>query len=154
PDNHLMNKMKKIVSDDELEERTIEPAMPLKTTHLATAIASGSLPETMGDHLLVGVSKQEETHKSVEDEKGDVSDITTTNTKSIVIKKTYLATDIESSSLHKTMVDHLLVGVIKQEETHKSVENEKVDVRDITTTNTKSIVRVFSHKGIFNLQDD
>src|SRR5699024_10617430 len=97
PDNHLMNKMKKNVSDDKLEERTIEPAMPLKTTQLATAIASGSLPETMGDHLLVGVSKQEETHKSVEDEKGDV--------------------------------------------------------RDITTTNTKSIVRVFSHKGIFNLQD-
>src|SRR5699024_1273050 len=98
PDNHLMNKMKKLVSDDELEERTIEPAMPLKTTHLATTIASGSITETNDDNLLVSLRKQEESHKSVEDEKGDV--------------------------------------------------------RDITTTNTKSIVRVFSHKGICNLQDD
>lgn len=98
PENHLMKKMKKVVSDKDLNERQIKPAMPLKTTHLATAIASGSLPEEMGDHLLVGVSKQKEDYKNVEDEKGNI--------------------------------------------------------RSITTTSTKSLVRIFSSKGIFNLQDD
>jgi len=37
--------------------------MPLKIAHIATAIASGTLPEDMGDHLLVGVSKRVQEQK-------------------------------------------------------------------------------------------
>ncbi|WP_019156907.1 DUF6094 domain-containing protein [Robertmurraya massiliosenegalensis] len=77
--------------------KQINPAMPLKITHIATAIASGTLPENMGDHLLVGVSKR------VQEQKVQINP--------------------------------------------KSGKEEEV-----TTFKPKSIVRVFSEKGIFNLK--
>jgi hypothetical protein len=77
--------------------KQINPAMPLKLTHIATAIASGTLPENMGDHLLVGVSKR--------------------------------------VSEQKTQINP------------KSGKEEEV-----TTFKPKSIVRIFSDKGIFNLK--
>lgn len=73
------------------------PAMPLKITHVATAIASGALPEEMGDHLLVGISKP------VQDQRIRINP--------------------------------------------KSGKEEEV-----TTFKSKSIVRIFSEKGIFNLK--
>lgn len=77
--------------------RKISPATTLKTTHVATAIASGALPEEMGDHLLVGVTKR------------------------IAEKRTQM--DVKSG---------------------KELE--------VTTLKPKSIVRVFSEKGIFDLK--
>ncbi|MDP4087242.1 MAG: DUF6094 domain-containing protein [Bacillota bacterium] len=77
--------------------KQIKPAMPLKIAHIATAIASGTLPEEMGDHLLIGVSKR------VQEQKMQINP--------------------------------------------KSGKEEEV-----TTMKPKSIVRVFSEKGIFNLK--
>lgn len=59
PSNDFFNKVYERVNDINIAQRDgINPAMPLKTAHMATAIASGTLPEDMGDHLLVGISKQ------------------------------------------------------------------------------------------------
>lgn len=65
--------------------KAINPAMPLKITHIATAIASGTLPENMGDHLLVGVSKRVQEQKmQVNPKSGKEEEITTFKPKSIV----------------------------------------------------------------------
>lgn len=55
----------KIMDVNSLKGNIKSPAMPLKITHFATAIAAGALPEHMGNHLLVGVTKkvQEETNE-------------------------------------------------------------------------------------------
>ena len=74
-----------------------QPAMPLKVSHMATAIASGALPEQMGDHLLVGVTKTQVT-----------------------------------------------------EEKDYDVENEREI--ETTTYQSKSLIRVFSDRGIFDLE--
>lgn len=77
--------------------RNIRPALPLKTTHIAAAISAGALPESMGSHLLVGVTKR-----------------------------------------------------IREQ---KTIYNSKSDkMNEVTTYKPKSIVRVFSEKGIFNLK--
>ncbi len=63
----------------------IRPAMPLKDTHLAAAIASGALPETMGNHLLVGVTKRVSEHREEFNEKSQKQQqITKTKPKTIV----------------------------------------------------------------------
>jgi hypothetical protein len=77
--------------------RNIRPAMPLKYTHIAAAISAGALPETMGSHMLVGVTKR-----------------------------------------------------IQEEKTAINPKNGKE--QEITTFKPKSIVRIFSEKGIFNLK--
>lgn len=77
--------------------RKIQPALPLKHTHIAAAIAAGALPETMGSHLLVGVTK-------------------------------------------------------RVQEERKQINPKDGKEQEITTFKPKSIVRVFSDKGIFNLQ--
>lgn len=65
--------------------KKIEPAMPLKITHIATAIASGTLPEEMGDHLLVGVSKPvREQRIQINPKSGKEEEVTTMKPKSIV----------------------------------------------------------------------
>lgn len=74
-----------------------KPAMPLKVSHMATAIASGALPETMGDHLLVGITKTQVT-----------------------------------------------------ETTDYDVETERE--KETVTYQSKSLIRVFSDRGIFDLQ--
>lgn len=61
------------------------PAMPLKTSHMATAIASGALPEEMGDHLLVGVTKiQKSEDTEIDEEKGITKDIELYQSKSLI----------------------------------------------------------------------
>lgn len=52
-------------------QRNIRPALPLKTTHIASAISSGALPESMGSHLLVGVTKRVQEKQVVYDTKSD-----------------------------------------------------------------------------------
>lgn len=65
--------------------RIIRPALPLKVTHIAAAIASGVLPETMGDHLLVGVTKRVQDEKESFDAKsGRTQKVVTFKPKSIV----------------------------------------------------------------------
>lgn len=60
-------------------------AMPLKITHIATAIASGKLPEDMGDHLLVGVSKTvTEQKEQLNTKSGKMEEVTTISPKSVV----------------------------------------------------------------------
>lgn len=73
------------------------PVMPLKISHMATAIAAGALPEAMGDHLLVGVTK------------------------------TKITEDIE-------------------------VDEETGGTKESTVYESKSLIRVFSEQGIFDLQ--
>jgi hypothetical protein len=77
--------------------RNIRPALPLKTTHIAAAISAGALPESMGSHLLVGVTKRIQEKRTVYNSKSD-------------------------------------------------------KMNEVTTFKPKSIVRVFSDKGIFNLK--
>ena len=77
--------------------RNIRPALPLKTTHIAAAISSGALPESMGSHLLVGVTKRIQEQRIVYNSKSD-------------------------------------------------------KMNEVTTFKPKSIVRIFSEKGIFNLK--
>jgi len=68
-----------------LTGKQVIPAMPLKVTHLATAIASGALPEEMGDHLLVGVSKRVQTTTIRENPKsGKDEEVTELKPKSII----------------------------------------------------------------------
>lgn len=65
--------------------RNIRPAMPLKYTHIAAAISAGALPETMGSHMLVGVTKRvQEERKAINPKTGKEQDITTFKPKSIV----------------------------------------------------------------------
>lgn len=61
------------------------PAMPLKTSHLATAIASGALPEAMGDHLLVGVTKTQITENvELDEETGNTKESVVYQSKSLI----------------------------------------------------------------------
>ncbi|MDX8367700.1 DUF6094 domain-containing protein [Cytobacillus sp. IB215665] len=67
------------------EQKQIRPALPLKYTHMATAIASGVLPETMGTHLLVGVTKRvTEKKEQLNPKNGKTQEVTTSKPKSIV----------------------------------------------------------------------
>ncbi|WP_240377204.1 DUF6094 domain-containing protein [Bacillus piscicola] len=67
-------------------KKSLTPAMPLKTAHIATAIASGVLPEQMGeDHLLVGVSKRTRNEKNQINEKsGKEEKVVTTQPTSLI----------------------------------------------------------------------
>lgn len=65
--------------------RNIRPALPLKTTHIAAAISAGALPESMGSHLLIGVTKRIQEKKNVYNSKSDkMNEVTTFKPKSIV----------------------------------------------------------------------
>lgn len=65
--------------------KNIRPALPLKTTHIAAAISAGALPETMGSHLLVGITKRVQEKKNIIDSKSDkMQEITTFKPKSTV----------------------------------------------------------------------
>lgn len=95
--NEFYDKVNNKLKPTKRMEKELQVAMPLKITHIATAIASGRLPEDMGDHLLVGVSKQ-----------------------------------------------------VRSEELR---HNDKSDTEEeVTTIQTKTLVRVFSEKGIFDLK--
>nr|WP_026701607.1 DUF6094 domain-containing protein [Salibacterium aidingense] len=96
----IEERLARAMPDLEYQDENVQltPAMPLKTAHIATAIASGVLPEQMGaDHLLVGVTKR------VKEEKQQIND--------------------------------------------KTGKEEKV-----VTTRPKSLIRIFSDRGIFNLK--
>lgn len=60
------------------------PVMPLKISHMATAIAAGALPEAMGDHLLVGVTKTKVTENVEIDEEGNTKESTVYESKSLI----------------------------------------------------------------------
>jgi hypothetical protein len=61
------------------------PAMPLKISHFATAIAAGALPEHMGSHLLVGVTKRIQIERTdIDEESGKIKDSVTYKPKSMV----------------------------------------------------------------------
>lgn len=65
--------------------KNIRPALPLKTTHIAAAIASGALPESMGSHMLVGITKRvQDERKEFDPKTGKEKEITTLKPKSIV----------------------------------------------------------------------
>jgi hypothetical protein len=65
--------------------RNIRPALPLKYTHIAAAIAAGALPESMGNHMLVGVTKRiQEEKTAINPKTGKEQEITTFKPKSIV----------------------------------------------------------------------
>lgn len=74
------------IKDTKLENaKTQNPAMPLKISHYATAIAAGALPEAMGDHMLVGITKRVQTERTdVDEETGKVKDTVTVRPKSLV----------------------------------------------------------------------
>lgn len=79
----VWNKMQ----DTEIHDNgsSITPAMDLKTAHIATAIASGALPENMGNHLLVGVTKRTSQEKEQINEKsGKKEHVVTTKPQSLV----------------------------------------------------------------------
>lgn len=60
----VFQKAEDLFQDLQLDSHVkITPASTLKETHLAAAIASGALPESMGDHLLIGVSKRVESER-------------------------------------------------------------------------------------------
>lgn len=96
--NHFGKVMQKMSSlEITSTARNIRPALPLKTTHIAAAISAGALPESMGSHMLVGLTK-------------------------------------------------------RQQEERKGIHPKTGKEQTITTFKPKSIVRVFSEKGIFNLK--
>lgn len=65
--------------------KNIRPALPLKYTHIAAAISAGALPEGMGNHMLVGVTKRiQEEKKAINPKNGKEQEITTFKPKSIV----------------------------------------------------------------------
>lgn len=73
------------VSNPKLESvNATSPAMPLKISHMATAIASGALPEEMGDHLLVGVTKVKRTEDVEYDDEGTKRDTETYQSESMI----------------------------------------------------------------------
>lgn len=73
------------VSNPKLESvNATNPAMPLKISHMATAIASGALPEEMGDHLLVGVTKVKKTEDTEYDDEGTKRDTETFQSESMI----------------------------------------------------------------------
>lgn len=74
------------IRDVKLENAKAQnPAMPLKLSHYATAIAAGALPEKMGDHMLVGVTKRVQTERTeVDNETGKEKETVTFRPKSLV----------------------------------------------------------------------
>lgn len=84
--NHFGKVMQKMSSLEITSTmRNIRPALPLKTTHIAAAISAGALPETMGSHMLVGITKRDqEERKSIHPKSGNEQIITTFRPKSIV----------------------------------------------------------------------
>lgn len=79
----IWKKMQDIVAHE--NGTSITPAMSLKTAHIATAIASGALPESMGDHLLVGVTKRTSQEKEQINEKsGKKERVVTARPKSLI----------------------------------------------------------------------
>lgn len=65
--------------------KNIRPALPLKYTHIAAAISAGALPEGMGSHMLVGVTKRiQEEKKVINPKNGKEQEVTTFKPKSIV----------------------------------------------------------------------
>ncbi|MFS0783438.1 DUF6094 domain-containing protein [Bacillus sp. 1P06AnD] len=65
--------------------KKIRPALPLKYTHIASAISAGALPESMGNHMLLGLTKRvQEERKGFNPKNGKEQDITTFKPKSIV----------------------------------------------------------------------
>ncbi|WP_374724207.1 DUF6094 domain-containing protein [Calidifontibacillus erzurumensis] len=67
------------------KSKAIRPATKLKIAHMAAAIASGALPEQMGDHLLVGVTKRVQNSEVRFNQKsGKEEEITTFKPKTIV----------------------------------------------------------------------
>ncbi len=82
----LLEQVSLKISNPQTEGITAKsPAMPLKTSHLATAIAAGALPETMGDHLLVGVTKTQITEETdIDEETGKIKESKTYQSNSLI----------------------------------------------------------------------
>lgn len=95
--NEFFKKVDEKIQSTKRTSRELRVAMPLKLTHIATAIASGKLPENMGDHLLVGVTEQ-----------------------------------------------------VRKEEIKFNARTGKEE--EVTTISNKSLVRIFSENGIFDLK--
>lgn len=83
--NDFFNKVEGKLGVKKRMEKELQVAMPLKITHIATAIASGKLPEQMGDHMLVGTSKQvSSSEKRYNDKTEKEEEVTTISTQSLV----------------------------------------------------------------------
>lgn len=83
--NEFFEKVENKISLKKRMEKDFRVAMPLKITHVATAIASGKLPEQMGDHMLVGTSKQvSSSEKRYNDKTEKEEEVTTISTQSLV----------------------------------------------------------------------
>lgn len=81
--NKVMQKMSSLEITS--TARNIRPALPLKYTHIAAAISAGALPEGMGNHMLVGVTKRiQEEKAAINPKNGKEQEITTFKPKSIV----------------------------------------------------------------------
>lgn len=82
----FLNKVTDKIKAVKLENAKAQnPAMPLKLSHYATAIAAGALPEKMGDHMLVGVTKRVQTERTeVDNETGKEKETVTFRPKSLV----------------------------------------------------------------------
>jgi hypothetical protein len=65
------------------------PVLPLKTAHIAVAIAAGAIGGSMGNHLLVGKSKKVVDSTVVPDEKG----VTETQTERVITTVRVFSTD-------------------------------------------------------------
>jgi len=85
-ESKFYSKVLQKVEDGKLDiSKAKNPAMPLKISHYATAIAAGALPEHMGDHLLVGVTKRIQIEKTdIDEESGKIKDSVTYKPKSMV----------------------------------------------------------------------
>lgn len=69
----------------EIKPRAVlkQPVLPLKTTHIAVAIAAGAVGGNMGTHLLVGTTKRVKIREEIPDEDGSTV-IETEESRSIV----------------------------------------------------------------------
>lgn len=83
---NFFDKVTDKIKDVKLENaKAQKPAMPLKVSHYATAIAAGALPEKMGNHLLVGITKKVQTERTdIDEETGKRKDTVTVRPKSLV----------------------------------------------------------------------
>lgn len=85
-EGHFFSKVIQKIEDGKLNmAKAKNPAMPLKISHMATAIAAGALPEAMGDHMLVGVTKRVQIERSdMDEDTGKIRDSVTYKPKSMV----------------------------------------------------------------------
>lgn len=84
-ETRILNTFVELTSNPQLDSvNASNPAMPLKISHMATAIASGALPEKMGDHLLVGVTKTKKTEEKNISEDGTEQEIETFQSESLI----------------------------------------------------------------------